>query len=452
MPFCTASWSHMTSDDLRLDIFLKTAAVVSRDHPVVISKYITGAKEVEMDAIGNEGELVNYAIAEHIENAGVHSGDATLPTDESRAFRRSCAKRWRSQEGRGENAVPDANVETSVKFTGPCTFLFLSDSLDLWGGLVCASSNELALISCLSHPSVMCHALAGPFNIQFICKDNEVKVIECNLRASRSMPFISKTYNAAFMNLYATCSLYFFVTLNDCSQLPGKYADGPSRLHKAPKCPPAFTSQGELHWTGNAHHDWLSCPSSHHPTDGYRLCCVQMPYVLLWKAEEFGSSPRGGNVFNWWSGLLRRECPRGVLEGHLDHSWQHPWKLQSTSVDSVQLSKPAGNPMNDWASLTSSYFSFFKDPVFFWKGGLQVVCYMLNNWIFIFLALLKHVESEACSLQTSSFRRSLASDCCFALCIGLWIFSLECKCVRVPEQYWCRWVTPWLLRKNCWNR
>ena len=70
MPFCTAAWSHMTSDDLRLDIFLKTAAVVSRDHPVVISKYITGAKEVEMDAIGNEGELVNYAIAEHIENAG----------------------------------------------------------------------------------------------------------------------------------------------------------------------------------------------------------------------------------------------------------------------------------------------------------------------------------------------------------------------------------------------
>ena len=91
------------------------------------------------------------------------------------------------------------------------------------------------MISCPSHPSVMCHALAGPFNIQFICKDNEVKVIECNLRASRSMPFISKTYNAAFMNLYGTCSLYFFVTLNDCSQLLSKYADGPSRLHKAPK-------------------------------------------------------------------------------------------------------------------------------------------------------------------------------------------------------------------------
>ena len=60
--------------------------MVSRDHPVVISKYITGAKEVEMDAIGNEGELVNYAIAEHIENAGVHSGDATLLLPAQRLF------------------------------------------------------------------------------------------------------------------------------------------------------------------------------------------------------------------------------------------------------------------------------------------------------------------------------------------------------------------------------
>ena len=78
--------SMMQHDMPRLDIFLKTAAVVSRDHPVVISKYITGAKEVEMDAIGNEGELVNYAIAEHIENAGVHSGDATLLLPAQRLF------------------------------------------------------------------------------------------------------------------------------------------------------------------------------------------------------------------------------------------------------------------------------------------------------------------------------------------------------------------------------
>ena len=87
MKYHEALHGSMIQNDIpRLDIFLKTAAVVSRDHPVVISKYITGAKEVEMDAIGNEGELVNYAIAEHIENAGVHSGDATLLLPAQRLF------------------------------------------------------------------------------------------------------------------------------------------------------------------------------------------------------------------------------------------------------------------------------------------------------------------------------------------------------------------------------
>lgn len=86
--FAIKSSIQSSKNDLpfRLDIFLKTAAVVSRDHPVVISKYITGAKEVEMDGIGNGGELVNYAIAEHIENAGVHSGDATLLLPAQRLF------------------------------------------------------------------------------------------------------------------------------------------------------------------------------------------------------------------------------------------------------------------------------------------------------------------------------------------------------------------------------
>eukprot|EP00439_Symbiodinium_sp_Y106_P070103 s3034_g12.t1 len=139
---------RVVTNDGDLDMFLKTAAVVSRDHPVVISKYITGAKEVEMDGVGKAGELVNYAIAEHVENAGVHSGDATLLLPAQRLF-----------------------VETHRK--------------------VKSISQKL------------CRALkiSGPFNIQFICKENEVKVIECNLRASRSMPFISKTYNVNFIEL-----------------------------------------------------------------------------------------------------------------------------------------------------------------------------------------------------------------------------------------------------------
>merc|ERR1712217_462850 len=139
---------RVVASDCELERFLRTAAVVSRDYPVVISKYIEGAKEVELDAVGQEGELLNYAIAEHVENAGVHSGDATLLLPAQKLF-----------------------VETHrrVKQIG----------------------------------QKICRALkiSGPFNVQFICKENEVKVIECNLRASRSMPFISKTYNVNFIDL-----------------------------------------------------------------------------------------------------------------------------------------------------------------------------------------------------------------------------------------------------------
>merc|ERR1719240_2179475 len=139
---------RVVDSDSDLERFLRTAAVVSRDYPVVISKYITGAKEVELDAIGQGGELLNYAIAEHVENAGVHSGDASLLLPAQKLF-----------------------VETHrrVKMIG----------------------------------AKLCKALriSGPFNVQFICKENEVKVIECNLRASRSLPFISKTYNVNFIDI-----------------------------------------------------------------------------------------------------------------------------------------------------------------------------------------------------------------------------------------------------------
>merc|ERR1712032_1580519 len=139
---------RVVASNEELERFLRTAAVVSRDYPVVISKYIQGAKEVELDAIGQEGELLNYAIAEHVENAGVHSGDASLLLPAQKLF-----------------------VETHrrVKMIG----------------------------------QKLCRALkiSGPFNVQFMCKDNEVMVMECNLRASRSLPFISKTYNVNFIEL-----------------------------------------------------------------------------------------------------------------------------------------------------------------------------------------------------------------------------------------------------------
>jgi len=139
---------RVISSDSDLERFLTSAAIVSQDHPVVVSKYIQGAKEVELDAVGQNGELLNYAIAEHVENAGVHSGDASLLLPAQKLF-----------------------VETHrrVKRIG----------------------------------EKLCSALkiSGPFNIQFMCKENEVKVIECNLRASRSLPFISKTFNVNFVDV-----------------------------------------------------------------------------------------------------------------------------------------------------------------------------------------------------------------------------------------------------------
>jgi carbamoyl-phosphate synthase small subunit len=138
-----------------LDRFLKYAAIVAQDYPVVISKYVENSKEVEIDAVGCEGDVVNYAISEHVQNAGVHSGDASLLLPAQKLY-----------------------VETHRQVKRICQKL--------------------------------CRALyiSGPFNIQFLCKGNEVKVIECNLRASRTMPFISKTFNVNFIEIATKVMLH----------------------------------------------------------------------------------------------------------------------------------------------------------------------------------------------------------------------------------------------------
>ncbi|KAF4622469.1 hypothetical protein D9613_009313 [Agrocybe pediades] len=126
-----------TNDDLAN--YLTQAAEVSRDHPVVISKYIEQAKEIEMDAVAKDGKMVMHYISEHVENAGVHSGDATL-------------------------IHPPQDLDpTTVKQIEEATAK-IGNALNV----------------------------TGPFNIQFIAKNNEIKVIECNLRAARSFPFVSK--------------------------------------------------------------------------------------------------------------------------------------------------------------------------------------------------------------------------------------------------------------------
>ena len=127
---------------------MKLAANVSHKHPVVISKFLQHAKEVEMDAVAREGEIVAYAISEHIEFAGVHSGDATIQFPAQKLYVET--------------------VRRIKKISGQI-------------------ARELKI--------------SGPFNIQFLAKDNDIKVIECNLRASRSFPFVSKVLKINMIEL-----------------------------------------------------------------------------------------------------------------------------------------------------------------------------------------------------------------------------------------------------------
>jgi carbamoyl-phosphate synthase large subunit len=135
-------------DDASLERFLALASDVSSDHPVVITKFVEGAKEIEVDAVASHGEILFHAISEHVENAGVHSGDATVVLPAQRLY---------VQTMRRVRAI--------------------------------ASSVARAL------------DITGPFNIQFLARNNRVSVIECNLRASRSFPFCSKVSRVNMIEL-----------------------------------------------------------------------------------------------------------------------------------------------------------------------------------------------------------------------------------------------------------
>ena len=139
---------NVCSNQEELERFLELAANVSKKHPVVVSQFIEHAKEVEMDAVAQNGEIIAYAISEHIEFAGVHSGDATIQFPPQKLY-----------------------VETVRRIK--------------------RISREIARELNIS----------GPFNIQYLAKDNDIKVIECNLRASRSFPFVSKVLKINFIEL-----------------------------------------------------------------------------------------------------------------------------------------------------------------------------------------------------------------------------------------------------------
>ena len=139
---------NICSNKEELERFLELAANVSEDHPVVVSKFIENAKEIEMDAVARNGEIMAYAISEHIEFAGVHSGDATIQFPPQKLY-----------------------VETVRR------------------------------IKRVSRQIAMALHINGPFNIQFMARENDILVIECNLRASRSFPFVSKVLKLNLIDL-----------------------------------------------------------------------------------------------------------------------------------------------------------------------------------------------------------------------------------------------------------
>ncbi len=132
----------------QLTRFLRLAANVSKQHPVVVSQFISSAKEIEMDAVAQNGEIVAYAISEHIEYAGVHSGDATIQFPPQKLY-----------------------------------------------------AETIRRVRKISRQIAAALNISGPFNIQFLAKNNDIKVIECNLRASRSFPFVSKVLKINFIDL-----------------------------------------------------------------------------------------------------------------------------------------------------------------------------------------------------------------------------------------------------------
>jgi carbamoyl-phosphate synthase large subunit len=139
---------NICSNQEELERFLQLAATVSQEHPVVVSRFIENAKEIEFDAVADHGQIIAYAIGEHVEFAGVHSGDATIQFPPQKLY-----------------------VETVRRIK--------RISRQIAAGL----------------------HISGPFNIQYLAKENDVKVIECNLRASRSFPFVSKVLKINLVEL-----------------------------------------------------------------------------------------------------------------------------------------------------------------------------------------------------------------------------------------------------------
>ena len=205
----SGSSMNIVSNSGELENFLTLAANVSKQYPVVVTKFIEESKEIEMDAVADNGKIIAYAISEHVEFAGVHSGDATMMFPPQKIY-----------------------VETARKIK------------KITGNI----AKELNI--------------TGPFNIQYLAKDNDIKVIECNLRASRSFPFVSKVLKSNLIELATNIMLGLEVKKPDKSLFDLDYIGikAPqfsfSRLHKAdPVLGVEMASTGEVGCLGETYYE-----------------------------------------------------------------------------------------------------------------------------------------------------------------------------------------------------
>ena len=229
---------NIVSNSTELEHFLEMAAEVSKQYPVVVSKFIEDSKEVEMDAVARDGEIICYAISEHVEFAGVHSGDATMLFPPQKIY-----------------------VETVRRIK--------------------RISRQIA-----EHLKI-----SGPFNIQFLAKDNDVMVIECNLRASRSFPFISKVLKTNFIEIATQIMLGKPVTKPDKSLFDLDYVGVKasqfsfSRLQKAdPVLGVEMVSTGEVGCIGDNYYEAIL------------KSMLSVGYTIPQKAVLFSSGPSRSKV------------------------------------------------------------------------------------------------------------------------------------------------------------
>jgi carbamoyl-phosphate synthase large subunit len=202
---------NVCSNSEELEMFLKLATDVSSKHPVVVSAFIENAKEIEIDAVAKDGEIVVYAISEHVEFAGVHSGDATIQFPPQKIY-----------------------IETVRR------------------------------IKRVARDIAKALNITGPFNIQFLAKSNEIKVIECNLRASRSFPFVSKVLKLNFIEMATKVMLGIEVVKPEKSEFELDYVGikasqfSFTRLQKAdPVLGVDMASTGEVGCIGHDFNDAL---------------------------------------------------------------------------------------------------------------------------------------------------------------------------------------------------